>query len=854
MKPQDFDRLITSIRESSIEPAAAEAAADRVWSRLSGSGASVADVLRYTTCAEFQSLIPGYLAGVLSDARRFLIEDHTHECVACRKALETARGGFTARRPRPATLVHRPPVLQWALAAMLVAGVAIGAFGGANGLLPGQHFTRATVRSTTGSLYLISDEGSSLLKPGREIRDGDEIRTARASRAFVRLSDGSLLEMGERTDLSLARGWRGTTIHLDRGPLIVQAAKQRLGRLYVSTPDCLVSVKGTVFSVTEGTKGSRVSVIEGAVQVDQGQRESLLHAGDQTTTNESMAQVPIRQDIAWSTDAAKYDALLGELSALGKQIEAIPAASLRYHPDFLDRLPPGTVIYAAIPNLGPTLTQASQILESRLQQSAVLREWWNQQQSSKGPQVQDLMSRLETLTKYLGREVVLSVGETAPGKYRAPVVMATVTKPGLRAFLETQMPLDDRLIYLDDNLIAVSSDAAELQRTVGFINAANPNAFAATPFHARIADSYTNGAGWLLAADIQHAVEQIPTPSVNATLAKGGLSDVRYLTVERRETGGKTDNRATLTFASERTGIASWLAAPGPMGSLDFVSPQASLAVSFVIRNPRSALDQILHMAESGDNQLAANLALFESKTGVNVRNDLAAPLGGEVTFAMDGPLLPMPGWKLVAEVDDPTLLESAIARLVESANHELPPHTGEIILTQRQIDSRTFYTLSLSTYPGIEIDYAFVDSYLVAAPSLGLLQSAIQNREAGNTLTRSAAFRNAMPSDGYDNFSGILYHNIGSALGGIVDQAQALHAMNDQQRKLVESFRQNSAPGLICLYGEPDRIVVASGSGFMGFNLDTLLALKSQGLGEIPNLIQGVMSGSHMTTRVPKP
>jgi hypothetical protein len=284
------------------------------------------------------------------------------------------------------------------------------------------------------------------------------------------------------------------------------------------------------------------------------------------------------------------------------------------------------------------------------------------------------------------------------------------------------------------------------------------------------------------------------------------------------------------------------------MGSLDFVSPQAALAVSFVIQNPRSALDQILQMAESGNGGLAANLALFESKTGVSLRDDLAAPLGGEVTFAMDGPLLPVPSWKLIAEVEDPAPLEAAIARLVESANHELPANLGEIILTQRAIGSRTFYTLTMSTYPGVEIDYAFVDSYLVAAPSLGLLQSAIQNREAGNTLTRSAAFHNAMPIDGYTNFSGILYQNIGSALGGLVDQAQALHTMSDRQSKLVQSFRQNSGPGLICLYGEPDRIVVASSSGFMGFNLDTLLALRSQGLGEIPHLIEGVMN-----TQVPK-
>ena len=50
------------------------------------------------------------------------------------------------------------------------------------------------------------------------------------------------------------------------------------------------------------------------------------------------------------------------------------------------------------------------------------------------------------------------------------------------------------------------------------------------------------------------------------------MSDVRYLTMQHREVVGKTDNQAALTFASERQGVASWLAAPASMGSLEFVS------------------------------------------------------------------------------------------------------------------------------------------------------------------------------------------------------------------------------------------------------------------------------------------
>src|SRR5260370_6454810 len=129
---------------------------------------------------------------------------------------------------------------------------------------------------------------------------------------MLRLGDGSAVEMNERAQFAVSMRHSDTTIQLDRGNIIVQAAKRKTGHLYVAAKDCRVAVTGTVFSVNSGIKGSRVSVIEGEVRVAGVGATAVLHPGDQLATNDSVAKVPVQQEIAWSQDPDKHLALLAE--------------------------------------------------------------------------------------------------------------------------------------------------------------------------------------------------------------------------------------------------------------------------------------------------------------------------------------------------------------------------------------------------------------------------------------------------------------------------------------------------------------------------------------------------------------
>src|SRR5262249_43544339 len=143
----------------------------------------------------------------------------------------------------------------------------------------------ATLENSNGEVYVISDaQESRSLVPGEQLQKGEHVRTAKNSTAVLRLADGSTVEMRERSEFSVTENMRGVTVRLDRGDVIVEAVKQQNGRLYVQTPDSLVSVKGTIFGVESGTKGSRVSVVEGEVQVNYASKNETLLPGDQTTT------------------------------------------------------------------------------------------------------------------------------------------------------------------------------------------------------------------------------------------------------------------------------------------------------------------------------------------------------------------------------------------------------------------------------------------------------------------------------------------------------------------------------------------------------------------------------------------
>jgi uncharacterized protein (TIGR03435 family) len=171
---------------------------------------------------------------------------------------------------------------------------------------------RSPVRGAVmeGSLYRVSGGKTEALRVGQHIADGEVIRSNSGKGAVISLADTSSIEMRSASELFLEGTDDGVRIHLSKGGILVDAAKQRTGRLYVQTKDMTVSVVGTVFLVNAEEAGSRVAVIEGEVHVQQRTSEKNLKPGEQTATNPRMEQIPVKEDIGWSRNAEAHLALL----------------------------------------------------------------------------------------------------------------------------------------------------------------------------------------------------------------------------------------------------------------------------------------------------------------------------------------------------------------------------------------------------------------------------------------------------------------------------------------------------------------------------------------------------------------
>lgn len=797
MAEDRLNKAIKGLKNEYADPKEVAAAGMRVRETLGDSEAPL--------CAEFRSEFQGYLDGGLAPNRRLLMEDHLSRCAGCRARLAGMKGERKPIPMRPRRMASWTKWTSWAAAAAVVLAMLYLGRGRIDDLLaPGG--PRATVASVAGGLYLVPE---GVLKPGSAIAENAVVRSGAGARAVLRLADGSLVDVNEGTELSVHAAWSGQTIRLQRGDIIVRAAKQRRGHLRVQTRDSLASVRGTIFAVSAGLNGSVVSVVEGSVEVAQTGNNVMLRPGEQAASNPALTG-SVESAVAWSPDAETYLGIMASLGKVQRGLAALPSPMLRTQSALLEYIPASTIMYGALPNLSQTVDQAMFLADQQSAENPAFNQWWN---SGPGDELRRLVGRIQTVTPLLGDEIVygMCAGDAKPVHMR-PMLLAEV-RAGRRAELKEELDalnvqLGRSLHYsLTDAILAVSDSDPNLEWLIGHMGQGGSALFAQ-----EIAARYRAGAAWLFGVDM----DSILTLTGGDKNEFVGAQQLKHLFLTQRGSQATEENEMSVSFKGPRTGLSSFLASAGSGGAAEYISRDAVAAVYVATREPEQLFNEMISLLSRSP---SSSRILSDPKGVLVLAHDFAASFGTESAMSLEGVSVNGPVWSMAALVHQPSTLDRFVRRLVDSVNAEFREARIErqMTVSQEIVDGRTWNTIELSP---ASITWTYDQGYLVAGSDRGAVSRALATRNGGLPLVWSSEFQGQLTPSAGLHPSGFVWLNTRGAFQGIASLAP-----NPALRQLAEQ----KDPVLVLFSGTTEQIKAVSRTRVTGLITNLVLA---QGMG----------------------
>jgi hypothetical protein len=809
MSEDRLEKALQEMKQEDVDAGTLEAARTRVWDQVSNAGGA--------GCAEFRPDIRTYLSGELGGSRRVLMDDHLSRCPACRASMAEMRGERTVVA-MPQRSSHR--WMRWgtlaAAAALLFAVLYVGRDSIDAMMAPGG--PRATVVSADGGVYRLP---GGALAAGASIGERELVRTGPGAHAVLRLADGSVVDVNQRTELFVTAAWSGRAVHLERGDVIVKAAKQRRGHLRVLTRDSIASVKGTVFAVSAGLGGSVVSVVEGAVAVSQPGREVVLSPGEQAASNPALA-TSVAEAVAWSPSAAEYLEILGSFVKIERQL-AEHTVELRTNSALLSYLPTGVVVYGAVPNLGGQIGRALAAAEQQSSENPAFGTWWN---SETGRELRQIVDRVQSVSSMLADEVVFCAASTGTGEQVAMVIARV--QAGRRAelasalqglFAQAGEPAPPYSV--SDDLMVVSDSAAHLAWTLGHLGQG-----AGSPFAVAIEERYRRGVGWLIGLDTPPVVKAAAGDDA-PPIELAGMLGMKYIFVEQRAPAGTEENELTLAFQGPRTGMASWLADSGSGGAAEYLPADALVAGYVSTREPWQLFEDFTALMKRESASVDSELAVTNEKLGAGFIEDLSRSMGTEAAFALSGFSASGPTWVMAAVANNPTVIDSSLQKLVETFNAQLGPEdqAKRIVFGQETVNGRAWHTMKPASFP-FAVTWTYDGAYMVAGSDRASAERAIATRNGGTPLVWSQAFLGQIPSSAGIHPSAFAWVNTKGALGIF----SALSPNAELAKLLAERD-----PVLVVFDGTAERIHAASRTRLSSVIMNVMLLERlEQGLGII--------------------
>jgi len=119
-----------------------------------------------------------------------------------------------------------------------------------------------------GEAFLVDHGKEKQLKVNQKIELGDQIRTGAESVVEVSYDKGTVIRIGEKSDIKLSGGEVAGNVQVNQGKVWANVHKLASGQFRVSTPVATAAVRGTVFRVDANLdSSSTIALYDGKVDV-----------------------------------------------------------------------------------------------------------------------------------------------------------------------------------------------------------------------------------------------------------------------------------------------------------------------------------------------------------------------------------------------------------------------------------------------------------------------------------------------------------------------------------------------------------------------------------------------------------
>lgn len=655
---------------------------------------------------------------------------------------------------RPSNLQVARPVLpprevgqrRYPVGAVAAAAVVLLTVGGYGAFRYVDSYPQLTIESINGApgVQALSAQGTRSLAAGTVLPRREAFRLkAPAKSTAVLVSNGTTIELNQRTTLAWSSGFRSSKATLERGEIVVQGDAIELA----STQGAIRSEGGT-FRLVRGLGGEELAVLQGEVTVG----EKRLRAGEML--RDGVLQTASASGLEWSKFAS-----LGHAAATSSTHSSEP------HP-LAHLLPESTNTFVQVRNL-PEVFASLQLGDmgalGKLTEHPILAETptlvTTVEAAVRLAQTPEWSTFAESLR---GHGIVaahegglLVIGEITKDLEGAESFLRQHVQPALAA-LESPRPI--RAGIQGNQLVLSVGDLDPL--------AVAPTEFAQSEFYRRsIAEA---GPSLILTAiDPQRLMDLTATrtPFLRPLFSTLGLENALTILAGDGFTDEARNRALSIQFDGPLSGALGWLAEPGPFGSADLFGAEASLYLAAQVDSPVAMVKEAFatQVGDATSPRLHGLLSTLDRLDGM---------LGSEVAVAMDS----FPNVQLAFEVRE----SGSVLGTLYTALQEAEPVVGESMdVVLREDQSGRGYVSFVPPAIGVQISATLVGDYLVFAAGEQYLQETIGRYGAESTLQNAPRFASALPSKGGGFASMVLYHDPANGGGefGLLMQSVGLDA-----------------------------------------------------------------------------